>query len=161
MLHALLGLANREDVLAHPKVGASWEGFALEQVVRRLRARPEECFYWRTHTGAELDLLVVRGRRRLGFEFKRTTAPSLTPSMRSALADLGLVSLTVVHAGQNSFPLAPNVRALAFRKLIAEVKPIGWAVWRAPGLPAVSRGRLPAGAIRGSRASGARPRGRD
>lgn len=125
VLHALLGLANREDVLAHPKVGASWEGFALEQVVRRLRARPEECFYWRTHTGAELDLLVVRGRRRLGFEFKRTTAPSLTPSMRSALADLGLVSLTVVHAGQHSFPLAPKVRALAFRKLIAEVKPIG------------------------------------
>ncbi len=68
---------------------------------------------------------VLRGRRRLGFEFKRTTAPSLTPSMRSTLADLGLVSLTVVHAGQNSFPLAPNVRALAFRKLIAEVKPIG------------------------------------
>lgn len=122
ILHALLGLEDREDVLAHPKVGASWESFALEQVIRRLRARPEECFYWRTHTGAELDLLVVRGRRRLGFEFKRTTAPALTPSMRSALADLRLDSLTVVHAGERTFSLERRVTALAFRELLAGVR---------------------------------------
>lgn len=124
ILHALLGLASREDLLSHVKVGASWEGFALEQVARRLRVRPDECFFWRTHTGAELDLLVARGRRRWGFEFKRTTAPALTPSMRSALADLKLDSLTVVHAGEHSFSLDRRVRAVAFRDVMEEVHPL-------------------------------------
>jgi hypothetical protein len=123
ILHALLGLGRREDLLSHAKVGASWEGFVLEQVLRRLRARPEECFFWRTHTGAELDLLVVRGRRRLGFEIKRTSTPGLTPSMRSALHDLALDTLTVVHAGAHSFPLERSVRAVAFRDLLREVGP--------------------------------------
>jgi predicted AAA+ superfamily ATPase len=123
ILHALLGLTRRDDVLSHPKVGASWEGFVLEQVVRRLRARPEECFFWRTHTGAELDLLVVRGRQRLGFEIKRTTAPTMTPSMRSALSDLGLASLTVLHAGEHSFPLERRVRAVAFREFLGAQPP--------------------------------------
>ncbi len=122
ILHALLGLRDRDELLSHAKVGASWEGFVLEQVVRRLRARPEERFFWRAHTGAELDLLVVPGRRRLGFEIKRTSAPSLTPSMRSALSDLQLDALTVVHAGQHNFPMAPRVRAVAFRDLLTEVR---------------------------------------
>ena len=124
ILHVLLGLEREDDLLSHAKVGASWEGFALEQVVRRLRARPEECFFWRTHTGAELDLLVVRGRRRLGFEFKRTSAPGLTPSMRSALKDLKLDALTVVHAGQHSFPMDRHVRAVALRDLLGEILPL-------------------------------------
>ena len=121
ILHALLGLGSRDELFSHAKVGASWEGFVLEQVIRRLRARPEECFFWRTHTGAELDLLIVQGRRRLGFEIKRTTAPSVTPSMRSALRDLDLDTLTVVHAGQHTFALDRGVRALAFRDLLGEV----------------------------------------
>jgi predicted AAA+ superfamily ATPase len=121
ILHALLGLRVRDEVLSHAKVGASWEGFVLEQLARRLRARPEECFFWRTHNGAELDLLVVRGRRRLGFEIKRTVAPSLTPSMRSALDDLKLDSLTVVHAGQHGFPMARRGRAVAFSDLLIEI----------------------------------------
>ena len=124
ILHALLGLGNKEELLSHAKVGASWEGFVLEQVVRRLRARSDECFFWRTHTGAELDLLVVRGRRRLGFEIKRSSTPALTPSMRSALDDLKLESLTVVHAGQHSFPLERRVRAVAFRDLLGEIRPM-------------------------------------
>ncbi|MCC6650967.1 MAG: ATP-binding protein [Candidatus Eisenbacteria bacterium] len=124
LLHALLGIGTRGDLLAHPKVGASWEGFALEQVARRLRAEPQECFFWRTHQGAELDLLVVRGRRRLGFEFKRSTAPTMTPSMRSALADLKLDSLTVIHAGHAAFPLAPHVKAVPFSHLLDEFTPL-------------------------------------
>ena len=72
---------------------------------------------WRTHTGAELDLLVVRGRKRLGFEFKLTDAPAVTPSMRSALQDLELDSLTVVHAIDRSFPLGERVRAIAISRL--------------------------------------------
>ena len=124
ILHALLGLASADDVLSHPKVGASWEGFALEQVVRRLRARADECFFWRTHGGAELDLLVVRGRKRRGYEFKRTSAPTVTPSMRTALTDLHLDSLSVVHAGAHSFPMGNRLHAVAFADLLAKVRPL-------------------------------------
>jgi predicted AAA+ superfamily ATPase len=105
LLHALLGLSTQRDVEGHPICGASWEGFALNAVVHRLGARPEECFFWATHAGAELDLLVVRGRRRLGFEFKRTVAPKVTRSVRTALEDLGLQRLDVIHAGDQTFPL--------------------------------------------------------
>ena len=121
LLHALLNLPAQADLEAHPKLGASWEGFIIEQLLQQLEARPDECYFWRTHTGAELDLLMVRGRRRLGFEIKRTTAPALTPSMRSALADLKLDSLTVMHAGDATFPLAARVRAVGWRSIAREI----------------------------------------
>jgi predicted AAA+ superfamily ATPase len=124
MLHALLDIRDARALLAHPKVGASWEGFALDVVTRTLGAEPRECFFWRTHQGAELDLLVVRGGRRLGFEFKRTDSPALTPSMRSALADLRLDSLTVVHAGRHEFSLAPRVRAVPLPELARALAPL-------------------------------------
>lgn len=124
LLHTLLGIGERRDLERHPKLGASWEGFAIEQVVARLRARREECFFWGTQAGAELDLLVVRGRRRLGFEVKRTSAPSVTPSMRIALADLGLDRLDVVHAGRETYPLAPRVRALSCARLLDDLAPL-------------------------------------
>ncbi len=124
LLHTLLGLSSQADVESHPKVGASWEGFAIEQVMRRLSALPEECFYWATHSGAELDLLVVRGRRRLGFEVKRTTAPRLTGSMHTALQDLQLSRLDVIHAGEQTFPLAHNVRAVALESLLEDLEPL-------------------------------------
>ena len=116
LLHTLLGLSTQRDVEGHPICGASWEGFALNTVVHRLGARPEECFFWATHAGAELDLLVVRGRRRLGFEFKRTVAPRVTRSMRIALEDLGLHRLDVFHAGDRTFPLGDRIRAVALRR---------------------------------------------
>jgi predicted AAA+ superfamily ATPase len=115
LLHTLLGLSTQRDVEGHPICGASWEGFALNTVVHRLGARPEECFFWATHAGAELDLLVVRGRTRLGFEFKRTVAPRVTRSMRTALEDLGLQRLDVIHAGDRTFPLSARIRAVALR----------------------------------------------
>ena len=124
LLHALLGLANARAIDSHPKVGASWEGFALDAVISRLRARPEECFFWATHSGAELDLLVIRGQRRLGFEFKRTTAPTVTKSMRIAQADLGLDQLGVVHAGMYSYELAPGINAIAFNRMLEDLKPL-------------------------------------
>jgi predicted AAA+ superfamily ATPase len=74
--------------------------------------------------GAEIDLLVVRGRRRWGFEFKRTSAPSVTRSMRVALEDLGLERLDVVHGGPHSFVLAPRIRAVAFSRLLDDVSPL-------------------------------------
>jgi predicted AAA+ superfamily ATPase len=113
LLHTLLDIRTATGLEGHPKVGASWEGFALEQVVAELDARPEECFFWATHAGAELDLLVVRGSERRGFEFKRTSSPTVTPSMRSALDDLRLDSLDVVYPGPGTFQLAKRIRAVA------------------------------------------------
>ncbi|MCC6930039.1 MAG: ATP-binding protein [Gemmatimonadaceae bacterium] len=122
LLHTLLGATTRLALDGHPKVGASWEGFALEVVLEHLGTRPGEHYFWRTQAGAELDLLVVRGRTRLGFEFKRTSSPALTPSMRTALADLGLRRLYVVHAGNESFPLAERVRAVPLARVGEEVE---------------------------------------
>jgi predicted AAA+ superfamily ATPase len=124
LLHALLGLPAREDVERHPKIGASWEGFGIGETVGRLGVRWDECFFWATHAGAELDLLVVRGRRRLGFEFKRTTAPGITPSMRIAMEDLKLSHLDVIHAGRDTYPLAPRIRALALRRILEDLHPL-------------------------------------
>lgn len=124
LLHSLLGVAGRERLERHPKVGASWEGFAIAALELALGARRGECHFWATHAGAELDLLVVRGRERRGFEVKRTTSPSITRSMRSALADLGLESLDVVHAGRETFPLGPRFRAVALHRVLSDVRPL-------------------------------------
>ena len=124
ILHALLGLASRTDVVSHPKVGASWEGFVVEQIVQLLRASPGQCFHWSTHTGAELDLLVLAGTRRYGFEVKRAEAPRLTRSMRSALETLNLDRLDVIHAGTTRYRLASGVRALPAAELGDTLHPL-------------------------------------
>lgn len=124
LLHALLNLRTGVDIQSHPKVGASWEGFLLDQLIRRLGADSQECFFWATHSGAELDLLVVRGKIRLGFEIKRTSAPQLTPSIRIAIDDLGLKTAFIIHAGENSFPLSGQVRAIAASRLLEDIKPL-------------------------------------
>ncbi len=113
LTHSLLQLTTRRDLDGHPKVGATWEGFLIGEILRVLRVSNGQAFFWATHSGAELDLLIVRGRERLGFEIKRTDAPIITPSMRSALADLSLTRLHLVHAGRQSFDLARNVHATA------------------------------------------------
>ncbi len=122
LLHSLLGIETLDDLQSHPKVGASWEGFVLAELVTRLGARPDECFFWATHAGAELDLLVVRGRRRLGFEIKRTSAPSTTRSMHAAMETLGLERLDVIHAGEHTFQLRDGLRAVAFERLHEDVE---------------------------------------
>lgn len=121
LLHALLDIPSARALEAHPKIGASFEGFALQEVVRALHARPEQCYFWATHQGAELDLLVVREGRRRGFEFKRTDAPGVTKSMHVAIRDLGLESIDVVHAGSDTYPLSTKIRALAISKLTTEL----------------------------------------
>jgi predicted AAA+ superfamily ATPase len=124
ILHTLLGLKTFKELEGHPKVGASWEGFVLEQVIRQMDVRHDECFFWTTHGGAELDLLIIRGTSRLGFEIKRTIAPRITPSMRSAIADLNLKSLDIIHAGEHTFQLGKKVRAVALTRLLDDLKPI-------------------------------------
>jgi predicted AAA+ superfamily ATPase len=122
LLHSLLRLTSQNDLDAYPRVGASWEGFVIHQVIRHLMVHENERFFWATHGGAELDLLIVRGRKRWGFEVKRTSAPTITPSMRTALEDLKLQRLFVVHAGEHSFDMSKNIRAIALPHLLDELK---------------------------------------
>jgi predicted AAA+ superfamily ATPase len=122
LLHSLLRLRDREDLERHPQIGASFEGFAIEQIIQQTRTDPRDCYYWRTQAGAELDLLIVRGRHRHGFEIKRTASPKLTPSMRHALDDLDLDRLDVIHLGEHAFDLAKRIRAVPIRELAVTPK---------------------------------------
>lgn len=121
LLHALLGIRDARDLERHPKLGASWEGFLLQQVVERLRATDRECFFWATHGGAEIDLVWTRGRRKWGFEFKRTSSPAMTRSIAIARAELRLERVFVVHGGDLTFPLAEGVTALAAGRLLDDL----------------------------------------
>ena len=110
LLHSLLGITNQRDLENHPKVGASWEGYAVEEVLKSFR--PDEAYYWATYNGAELDLLLFKNGHRIGIECKRADAPTLTPSMRIALADLRLDRLYVLYPGGEAYTLARKVEAV-------------------------------------------------
>lgn len=116
LLHALLGIADAAALAAHPRSGASWEAFALEQVLQI--AAPDEAWFWATHAGAEVDLLMVKDGRRVGIEFKRADAPRLTPSMRIAMRDLRLDALYAVYPGKRRYPLADAVEAVPLAALL-------------------------------------------
>ena len=111
LLHLLLGIAGQRDLEGHPKVGASWEGYAIEEIIKA--HQPDELYFWGTYQGAELDLLLIKNGRRIGVECKRSDAPRMTPSMRQAMADLKLQRLLVVYPGQNSYTLAKGVEAVS------------------------------------------------
>lgn len=115
LLHALLALDTPKQVHSHPKYGASWEGFAIEEIVTAARSR--DVYFWATHAGAELDLLLFRGGRALGFEIKVTDAPRTTKSMRVAIRDLELHHLYVVYPGDRTYPLDGSITALALTDL--------------------------------------------
>lgn len=125
LLHMLLGIRTLAELETHPRVGASWEGFLVEQLRRGLSAEPDEFYFWRTQDGAELDVLFVRGRRRIGFEIKRTSAPTMTASMHRALADLHLDHLYVIHAGAHRFGLRDRVEAVPWTAVLALVRELG------------------------------------
>jgi uncharacterized protein len=115
VLHYLLGIRNDLELLTHPRSGASWEGLVVEEVLKLVQ--PDDAYFWATHNGAELDLLLfVRGRR-VGVECKRVDAPRLTPSMRTALIDLGLDRLVVLYPGKATYPLAERVVVLPLATL--------------------------------------------
>jgi predicted AAA+ superfamily ATPase len=115
LLHQLLGVATEKELVSHPKVGASWEGFAIEQV---LAGEPhDEAWFWATHQGAEIDLLLRRGDRLLGVECKRADAPRMTPSIRIALEDLELDRVAVIYPGSRRYPLADRVEAVPLAAL--------------------------------------------
>jgi hypothetical protein len=116
ILHQLLGIRTYDDLLLHPKLGASWEGYAVEEVIAAVA--PDEAYFWGTHGGAEIDLLLFKDGRRLGVECKRVDAPRLTPSMRSALDDLDIDHLVVIYPGVRAYPLADRVTALPLTQVI-------------------------------------------
>jgi predicted AAA+ superfamily ATPase len=111
ILHALLGVSSHAELLGHPKIGASWEGFALEQILEL--APRAEAHFWATHGGAEIDLLVTHGGRRYGVEFKYSDAPSMTKSLHVALADLGLERAWIVHPGAARYAVHERVEAIS------------------------------------------------
>ncbi len=121
LLHRLLNVTTFAELERHPKVGASWEGFIIENLIQLLGADGRECHFWATHTGAEIDLIVSAGAKLRGFEIKRTSAPRITRSMRVALNDLGLDSIDVIHAGDETFHLAPKIRAVAADRMLGDL----------------------------------------
>ena len=121
LAHHLLGISDPADLDVHPARGSTWEGLMLEFVMEQLAATGREFFHWRTHTGAELDLYCRKGNERMGVEVKLSSAPRVTPSMRNALRDLKLDELIVVHAGDESYPLADRIRTVAARRLVTDL----------------------------------------
>jgi predicted AAA+ superfamily ATPase len=120
LLHSLLGARRRDELLGHPKLGASWEGFALEQVLHA--AGTAEAFYWGTHAGAELDLVLFRGGRRYGVEFKHADAPTMTKSMHIALSDLKLERAWIVYPGKESYRVHEKVRVCPLPEMLEEMR---------------------------------------
>jgi predicted AAA+ superfamily ATPase len=116
LLHALLGIGDDDALLAHPRSGASWEGFVVEQLLRI--ARPDEAYFWATHNGAELDLLLFKDGRRIGVEIKRMDAPRITPSMQIAMHDLRLDALYVVYPGARRYRLSDQIEVVPLEAML-------------------------------------------
>ncbi|MEX2131202.1 MAG: ATP-binding protein [Pseudohongiellaceae bacterium] len=114
LLHQLLGIRSAADLQLHPRLGASWEGYVLEEILKA--HSPDAAWFWRTHAGAELDLLLMHEGKRTGVEIKRMDAPQMTPSMRNALEDLQLDSLVVVYPGERRYALADGVEVVPFKE---------------------------------------------
>jgi len=116
LLHQLLGIKNERELLTHPKIGASWEGYVIEEIITLIQ--PDEVWFWATHQGAEIDLVIQKDGKTLGVECKRTDVPRLTPSIRSALNDLNLDKVWVIYPGDKQFTLSEKVEAFPVTKLL-------------------------------------------
>jgi predicted AAA+ superfamily ATPase len=119
--HTLLGLNNHESLVTSPKIGASWEGFALEQIIRYYNAEPEECYFWSSHGIAEIDLLIFTNGKRIGFEFKYTDTPKITSSMKISMEDLKLDQIKVIFPGDIRFKLSDKIEAVGLRGLVMAI----------------------------------------
>lgn len=120
ILHSLLSIRTKEDILSHPKLGASWEGFALDTVCRTLNLADESTYFWRTHNGAEIDLFWQSEGKNWGIEFKYADAPKITPSMRTALKDLNIKHLWVVYPGNKPYKLDAQVSVIPLAAMESE-----------------------------------------
>jgi predicted AAA+ superfamily ATPase len=120
LFHSLLGIRDKDELRRHPKLGASWEGLAIETVIRHHSAAEGECYFWSTYGRAELDLLIVAEGRRIGYEVKYTESPRATRSMQTARTDLRLDELHLVYPGERCFPLADGIDAVGLGALAAK-----------------------------------------
>ena len=121
LLHYCLGITSLRDLERHPRSGASWEGFVLENLIRVLGRKDSQFYFWAAHTGAKVDLIVQSGSQLRGFEIRRTSSPRITRSVRSALENLSLTRMDVVHAGPSSMALGRRTRAISAERLHEEV----------------------------------------
>lgn len=117
ILHALFDLPEKKDVLSHPKLGASWEGFALEETIQAIRLKENEIFFWGVHASAEIDLVFQKNGRLYGIEFKYAQAPGFTSSMRMASEELALKHLWVIYPGSEAYALNKNVTVIPLTEL--------------------------------------------
>ena len=117
VFNSLVGIKEPKQQYVYPKLGALWEGYALEETIRGTKTRPEECYFWATQSGAELDLMIFKNGKRIGFEFKYTDKPKITKSINIAFNDLKLDHLYVISPGKHSFPLAKNITAQGIESL--------------------------------------------
>ncbi|MEA1875784.1 MAG: ATP-binding protein [Bacteroidota bacterium] len=122
ILHGLLGIGSMSDLQKHPKIGASWEGFILGEILNQLNIEPSDAYFWSTHTGAELDLLVFIDGKPVGFEIKRTVSPKITTSMKICISDLNLDMLLVIHAGDHEFQMHEKIYAVPMTELKNNLK---------------------------------------
>lgn len=118
--HALLGIETYSGLQDTPLLGVSWEGFALEQIIQLHNAEPEECYFWATHQGAELDLLIFKHGKKLAFEFKYMDAPRMTKSLYSALESLNLDSITIIYPGKEDYQLHEKVHAVSLKNCMLD-----------------------------------------
>jgi hypothetical protein len=115
LFHTLSHIKSEGDLLTHPKIGASWEGYAIEETLRHYK--PDQEYFWATHNGAELDLLLFKDGKRIGVECKRRDAPKLTASMKIAMNDLKLDELLVIYPGRKAYPLGESIQVLPLESL--------------------------------------------
>jgi predicted AAA+ superfamily ATPase len=120
IFHSLLGVKSHEELRFHPKLGPSWEGFAIESIIRHYNAGEGECYFWSAYGRAELDLLIFKGAKRIGLEIKHTDAPNVTKSLKMAINDLKIDQSFVIYPGKDRFRLAPDIHAMGLETLIDE-----------------------------------------
>ena len=118
LLHYLLGVFDKNNLQQHPKIGASWEGFALEELIRKLELDAEDCYFWATHQGAELDLLTYKYGKKRGYEFKYQDAPGMTKSLYSVLDSLNLEKIYIIYPGAKNYRIHENVEVVAIENLM-------------------------------------------
>lgn len=122
IFHTLLGVEHNKDLQFHPKLGPSWEGFAIETIIRHYGADEGESYFWSAYGRAELDLMIFKGTRRIGFEIKHTDTPRITRSLRTAREDLNVDELHIVYPGKERFPLDQGIEAVGLTSILEEIR---------------------------------------
>lgn len=118
LFHSLLRIKTKDELNRHIKLGASWEGFALEEIIRKHQVKAYDCYFWQTHSGAELDLLLLLQDKKIGFEFKYADAPRSSKSMHISLEELELDHLYVIYPGTVAYPLTEKISVLGLKNYL-------------------------------------------